>query len=117
MAAQTASRARADVPRVVIGINTFGPLEGAEEQQVPQHSAEFRSNLKLEMLVRKAGGAEGFARMLIDMKRKRGARSSSRPPDEACDPATRKALDGKVDAMPVPLGVIGSSAGNVAESA
>jgi hypothetical protein len=37
-------------PRVVIGINTFGPEEGLVEARLPLHSAAFRRALKLQRL-------------------------------------------------------------------
>lgn len=38
------------IPRVVIGINTFGPEEGPVEARLPLHSAAFRRALKLQRL-------------------------------------------------------------------
>jgi hypothetical protein len=59
---------------------------------VPQHSAAFRRQLQLEALIKKAGSAEGFAQMLIDMKRKRSAlatmsNSASSSERKAANPA------------------------------
>lgn len=56
--------------RVVVGINTFGSVEGPAELATPQHSREFKNSLKLQMLLKQAG-PEGLARMLLEQKRKR----------------------------------------------
>lgn len=49
-AASYVHRWPAHTPRVVVGVNTFGPLEGVVEEETPQHSARFRRALRLSTL-------------------------------------------------------------------
>merc|ERR1712224_1123775 len=64
--------------RVVVGINSMGFTEGPSENRCPQHSLEFRANMKLELLVRKAGGAKQAADMLTKhLSKKRGKAQSA----------------------------------------
>ena len=62
------------VPRVVIGINSMGFVEGPTEHALPQHSSEFRKAMRLEKLLRAAvhqKGPEEVARLLVRQRRER----------------------------------------------
>ena len=61
--------------RVVIGINSFGMIEGPTELATPQHSHAFKVQFKLAQLIKKVG-PEGVAQMLIEQKRKRNTLKS-----------------------------------------
>ena len=67
--------------RVVVGINTMGFVEGPSEHRCPQHSLEFRTNLKFELLVRKAGGPEAAAKLLATQIRKKRGKAQSAASD------------------------------------
>lgn len=73
--------------RVVVGINSMGFVEGPSENRCPQHSLEFRFNMKLEMLIKRAGGAEAAAKMLAThLRKKRGqAQSAASDHNAPCD--------------------------------
>ena len=85
----------ASMARVVVGINSCGFVEGPTELACPQHSAEFRMLLKLELLCRKVGSKEGVAKMLLEhvrrKKRNQGASAASDAPSTA-DAAPTAAL-------------------------
>ena len=69
--------------RVVIGINTFGALEGPTELETPQHSNSFKQMLKLQMLMRQGGGAEALCRMLLEKRRQKLAARAQLAAQEA----------------------------------
>lgn len=91
--------------RVVIGINTFGRLEGPVELEVPQHSAEFRQSLKLELMLAKAGSKEQFVKMLLEQrkqKRAAAAKAAATPDSSGMDmevaPTCEEGGQGKTEA-------------------
>lgn len=79
--------------RVVVGINSMGFIEGPSELRCPQHSLEFRTNLKLEMLIRKAGGAEAAAKMLATQLRKKRGKAQSAASDQCTPPNDANTCD------------------------
>ena len=49
-AADTVKEWPSDLKRVVVGINTFGHIEGPSEAALPQHSKAFKRHVKLQQL-------------------------------------------------------------------